>query len=393
MSRVSTWLPRGRALPPEVWAARHRGLLLVLAGHLMLLPAFAVLQGWSLGAAWLFDVVPAAFGAAACVPRLLAHAALITVRDGAAELLGGPRRRLARHDRGALPLLRDGRRARALRGVVGVPAGDRLRRAPARRDGRGARRHGLPPRATTRGAGPAIHGLFVAALAVANLVSWREQRDAARAGDAAPRSASSARSTTLPSRWRSSRREGRSAAGATASCASAPATRHPTACASGTSSRPTTASRCARAGRRESDAPEVEQPLRARRRQHRLDPLAPLADPRRRRRARTTSSPRASTSPPASQRRRAPRPPGPPRPAHRPAEPRAASTELLADALAPRRASTGSRCCSSTSTTSRSSTTRSATAPATSCWSRSPSASPPSCAPTTRSPASAATSS
>ena len=75
-------------------------------------------------------------------------------------------------------------------------------------------------------------------------------------------------------------------------------------------------------------------------------------------------------------RRRAPRPPGPPRPAHRAAEPRAAST-----ACSPRRCSAaarpaaGSPCCSSTSTTSRSSTTRSATAPATSCWSRSPSAS------------------
>src|SRR4051794_11058925 len=70
MSRAYTWLPRGRALPPEIWAARHRGLLLVLAGHLMVLPAFAVLQGWSLGAAWLFDAVPAAFGAAACSRRL-----------------------------------------------------------------------------------------------------------------------------------------------------------------------------------------------------------------------------------------------------------------------------------------------------------------------------------
>ena len=46
-----SWLPRGRALPPEVWAVRHRGLLLVLLGHLVLLPAFAVSQGWSLAGA------------------------------------------------------------------------------------------------------------------------------------------------------------------------------------------------------------------------------------------------------------------------------------------------------------------------------------------------------
>ena len=60
-----SWLPRGRALPPEVWAARHRGLLLVLAAHLVFLPAFAVTQGWSLQAAWLFDLAPATFGALA----------------------------------------------------------------------------------------------------------------------------------------------------------------------------------------------------------------------------------------------------------------------------------------------------------------------------------------
>ncbi len=84
MYRLLTWLPRGRALPPEVWAARHRGLLLVLAAHLVLLPAFAVSQGWSLAAGWAFDIGPAAFGALACWPRLLARLALLDVRDGAA---------------------------------------------------------------------------------------------------------------------------------------------------------------------------------------------------------------------------------------------------------------------------------------------------------------------
>src|SRR5919108_2295157 len=70
MGRLRSWLPRGHALPAEVWAARHRGLLGVLLAHLIVLPAFAVTQGWSLGAAWRFDVVPAALGAAACTPRL-----------------------------------------------------------------------------------------------------------------------------------------------------------------------------------------------------------------------------------------------------------------------------------------------------------------------------------
>src|SRR3954471_15400702 len=70
MHRLLSWLPRGRALPAEVWAARHRGLLWVLAAHLVLLPAFAVSQGWSLASGWAFDIGPAAFGALACWPRL-----------------------------------------------------------------------------------------------------------------------------------------------------------------------------------------------------------------------------------------------------------------------------------------------------------------------------------
>lgn len=70
MDRLRTWFPRGRALPPNVWAMRHRGLLLVLAAHLLVLPLFAVCQGWSVGAALLFDVAPAVLGAAAAVPRL-----------------------------------------------------------------------------------------------------------------------------------------------------------------------------------------------------------------------------------------------------------------------------------------------------------------------------------
>jgi diguanylate cyclase (GGDEF)-like protein/PAS domain S-box-containing protein len=70
MHRLLSWLPRGRALPPEVWAVRHRGLLAVLAIHLVLLPAFAVSQGWSLAAGWAFDIAPAVFGALACWPRL-----------------------------------------------------------------------------------------------------------------------------------------------------------------------------------------------------------------------------------------------------------------------------------------------------------------------------------
>src|SRR3954452_20049983 len=70
MARSFSWPPRGRALPAEVWAARHRALLLVLAAHLVVLPAFAITQGWSFAAAWSFDAIPAALGAAARSRRL-----------------------------------------------------------------------------------------------------------------------------------------------------------------------------------------------------------------------------------------------------------------------------------------------------------------------------------
>src|SRR3954465_2947614 len=70
MIRLPSWMPRGRALPAEVWSARHRGLLLVLLAHLVLLPAFAITQGWSFTTAWAFDVLPGTFGALACLSRL-----------------------------------------------------------------------------------------------------------------------------------------------------------------------------------------------------------------------------------------------------------------------------------------------------------------------------------
>src|SRR3954463_3385160 len=70
MIRLLSWMPRGRALPAEVWSARHRGLLLVLLAHLIVLPAFAVTQGWSFAAAWAFDAAPAALGGLACIRGL-----------------------------------------------------------------------------------------------------------------------------------------------------------------------------------------------------------------------------------------------------------------------------------------------------------------------------------
>ena len=150
---------------------------------------------------------PPLFGALAWWTAPVARRALVAVRAGAAVVLGDPRRRLARDARGALPLLRDGRRARALRGVVGVPAGDQLRRASSTASWARSR-HASSPTTTARGAGPRSTALFVAALAVANLISWRANEGIRGATGALARSASGARSTTRRWRWRWSPRTG-----------------------------------------------------------------------------------------------------------------------------------------------------------------------------------------
>jgi diguanylate cyclase (GGDEF)-like protein/PAS domain S-box-containing protein len=182
MSRISAWLPRGRALPPEVWAARHRGLLLVLAAHLVLLPAFAVSQGWSLAAAWAFDIGPAAFGIAAWSPRLsrawrssmcamalLSCSALVVVSwHGTIEahfhyfvMVGA----LALYEEWWAYLL-------AIAFVVLQHAVISFWESGAVFD----HQNGAPLRWA------AIHGLFVAALAATNLVSWRANQTARAEG-------------------------------------------------------------------------------------------------------------------------------------------------------------------------------------------------------------------
>src|SRR3954469_6380673 len=172
MARMFSWLPRGRALPPEVWAVRHRGLLLILAAHLVVLPAFAVIQGWSLGAAWLFDAVPAAFGAAACSRRLsrAARSSLcaIALLSCSAVLVVAWHGTIEAHFHyfvmvGALALYEEWWASLLAIGFVVLQHG--LMGATA---GHSVFNHGHNP---WRWA--AIHGLFVAGLALSNLVAWR----------------------------------------------------------------------------------------------------------------------------------------------------------------------------------------------------------------------------
>jgi PAS domain S-box-containing protein len=166
-----SWLPRGRALPPEIWAARHRGLLIVLLGHLVVLPAFAVSQGWSLPAAWLFVLAPATFGALAWWPRpsravrsslcalalLSCSAALVVAWHGTVEAHFHYFVMVA-----ALALYEEWWAYLIAIGFVVLQHGLM-----------GAFQGAVFTHPTAHWGWAAIHGAFVAALAVANLISWR----------------------------------------------------------------------------------------------------------------------------------------------------------------------------------------------------------------------------
>ncbi|MBE2315148.1 EAL domain-containing protein [Solirubrobacter sp. CPCC 204708] len=182
---ITSWIPRGGALPHDVWAARHRGLLLVLLAHLMVLPAFAVTQGWSLTAAWGFDLVPALLGAAACIPRLgrvtrssLCATALLSC---SAVLVVAWHGTTEAHFHyfvmvGALALYQQWWTYLIAIGFVVLQHG-----AFGAANTESVFQHAHHPWKWA-----AIHGAFVAALAVTSLVSWREServREATQASE------------------------------------------------------------------------------------------------------------------------------------------------------------------------------------------------------------------
>ncbi len=64
------FVPRGHALPVDVWNVRHRWVTSVLALSVALLPFFALLRGFPLLHAVLETLAPAVMTAVACLPRL-----------------------------------------------------------------------------------------------------------------------------------------------------------------------------------------------------------------------------------------------------------------------------------------------------------------------------------
>jgi hypothetical protein len=81
LARWRTHLPRGHTLPRALWERRHRAMTVILWLHVPALLAFGLLTGVSLGHA-IFEVVPvAAFAIAAGLPSLgrRGRSAMVTV--------------------------------------------------------------------------------------------------------------------------------------------------------------------------------------------------------------------------------------------------------------------------------------------------------------------------
>ena len=155
----------------------------MLAAHLMVLPAFAVTQGWSLPAAWAFDIAPALLGAGACSRRLhptvraslcatallSCSAALVVAWHGTTEA----------HFHyfvmvGALALYQQWWTYLLAIGFVVVQHG-----AFGAVQAETVFQHSHNPWKWA-----AIHGGFVAGLAIANMVMWRESERMREASDA-----------------------------------------------------------------------------------------------------------------------------------------------------------------------------------------------------------------
>ncbi len=86
LSRVRTairdFLPRGQTLPDDAWASRHRALLWILWAHVLVLPVFSLLRGFSLASSigWVLPIALA--GVAASLPAAGRRARSIAVVFG-----------------------------------------------------------------------------------------------------------------------------------------------------------------------------------------------------------------------------------------------------------------------------------------------------------------------
>jgi diguanylate cyclase (GGDEF)-like protein len=95
-SRAVSWLPEGHPLPAEVWASRHRLVVLVVAVQVPGVALFALFRGFPASHALQEAALPAVMAALACWPRLgkmvracLAASGLMVVSGIVVHLSGG----------------------------------------------------------------------------------------------------------------------------------------------------------------------------------------------------------------------------------------------------------------------------------------------------------------
>ena len=80
--RVLGWLPQGNMLPDEVWARRHRGILILLWLHVPVLFLFALIQGNSVGHSLFEATTVASFGVMAITMREQRRLSTVVVSIG-----------------------------------------------------------------------------------------------------------------------------------------------------------------------------------------------------------------------------------------------------------------------------------------------------------------------
>src|SRR3954454_18143282 len=118
LARLRDALPAGKTLPPDVWARRHRAMVVVIWAHAIAMPIYGLTRGFPLWHSLLEGLRPRALGQGAPPPRPRGRGRLRPVPERALPRLHGGARPpelvrcdgpyLRRQHRGALPLLRHG---------------------------------------------------------------------------------------------------------------------------------------------------------------------------------------------------------------------------------------------------------------------------------------------
>src|SRR5829696_4199647 len=179
MQAVLASLPRGKTLPPRVWARRHRTLVWLVWAHAVALPLFGLTQGYGISHVTLDGLPVAVFAAAAMLPGrsqrfrasmvsmglLTASAILVHLWDGHIEAhfrFFVMVTILATYEEW-LPYLLAVAYVVLHHGTVGVF------------ESSSAYNHAAAVEDPWKWAG--IHGAFIVALCVANVVGWRMNED------------------------------------------------------------------------------------------------------------------------------------------------------------------------------------------------------------------------